>query len=216
MAVGLLVEGLPDIDVLQYFAERIAPGIAIKPRALGSKPDLIEGCGTAAKIFLETGCTRVIIAWDLHPYSRRRTKQRKRDKKQRKSRRLNCKVDCEKVTDSLQTAGADLSKVHLVCIDAMLETWLLMDHRGLRDFLLSRGGLREPVKPVPKLRQNQHPKDLMKKLFREKSRSGLQYNDVDDAIKIARKIPVEDDDLKRLKRLDSFSRFASILALTNK
>ena len=56
----------------------------------------------------------------------------------------------------------------------------------------------------------------MKKLFREKSRSGLQYNDVDDAIKIARKIPVEDDDLKRLKRLDSFSRFASILALTNK
>ena len=98
----------------------------------------------------------------------------------------------------------------------MLETWLLMDHRGLRDFLLSRGGLREPVKPVPKLRQNQHPKDLMKKLFREKSRSGLQYNDVDDAIKIARKIPVEDDDLKRLKRLDSFSRFASILALTNK
>ena len=212
MAVGLLVEGLPDIDVLQYFAERIAPGIEIKPRALGRKPDLIKGCGNASKIFLETGCTRVIIGWDLHPDSKRRTKRKKRGNTRQQPREHSCKVDSKQIMDSLRSAGADSSRVDLVCIDAMLETWLLIDHRGLRDFLLSRGGLREPVKAVPKLRQNQHPKEVMKRLFREKSRSGLLYNEVDDAKKIAQAIPEEQDDLKRLKKLESFASFAAIVA----
>ena len=212
MSVGLLVEGLPDIHVLSYLAERIAPGIKIRPRALGNKSHLIASCGAAAKLLLESGCKRVVTVWDLHPDSKRRTKQRKRGKKRRQPRQHSCKVDCEQIMDSLRSAGADVSKVDLVCIDAMLETWLLIDHRGLRDFLLSRGGLREPMKAIPKLRQNQDPKGLMIKLFEKKSRSGLHYNDVDDAIKIAQAIPKEQDDLKRLKKLDSFARFAAIMA----
>ena len=58
MAVGILVEcGCPILmffNTLQSESHRESSDQA--SRALGSKPDLIEGCGTAAKIFLETGC----------------------------------------------------------------------------------------------------------------------------------------------------------------
>ncbi len=139
MTVGFLVEGLPDIQVLSYLAKRISPGIKIRPRALGNKSQLIASCGAAAKLLLEEGCNQVVIIWDLYPDSRRRTKQRKRGQKHRQAKQHSCNIDCEQIMTSLQTAGAVVSKVDLVCIDAMLETWLLIDHRGLRDFLLSKG-----------------------------------------------------------------------------
>lgn len=212
MIVGLIVEGLPDSQVLCYFAKRIRPGIKVKTRTLGDKSKLIDNCGKTAKNMLDMECDHVVIVWDLHPDSRRRKKRKRRGSKQLQTERLSCESDSEKIIESIHKACADDARVNLVCIDAMLETWLLFDHRGLQDFLLSRGGLREPVKAVPKLRQNQRPKDLMKKLFREKSRSGLKYNDVDDAIKIAQAIPKEQDDLKRLKKLESFAQFAAIMA----
>ena len=67
MKVGLIVEGLPDRDVLSYLAKRISSGIHIKSRALGKKPQLIKHCGEAAKLLLDTGCCRVVIVWDLYP-----------------------------------------------------------------------------------------------------------------------------------------------------
>lgn len=212
MIVGLIVEGLPDSQVLCYFAKRIRPGIKVKSRTLGNKSKLIDNCGKTAKNMLEMECDHVVIAWDLHPDSRRRKKRKRRGSRQLQAVPLNCELDSESIVESIHNACADDAKVSLVCIDAMLETWLLFDYRGFRDFLLSRGGLREPVKAVPKLRQNKHPKNLMKKLFREKSRSGLKYNDVDDAIKIAQAIPKEEDDLKRLKKLESFAQFAAIIS----
>ncbi len=212
MKLGLIVEGLPDRKVLAYLAKRIVPGLAVVSRTLGSKSDLIDDCGKTANRLLDLKCDRVMIVWDLYPDSRRRTNGKKSGKKQQKRDPNSCEADTKSIQEQLRKSCTDISKVDLVCIDAMLETWLLIDHRALRDFLLSRGGLREPVKPVSKLRQNQHPKDVMKKLFREKSRSGLRYNDVDDAIKIAREIPVEEDDLKRLKKLDSFAQFAAIIS----
>lgn len=217
MKLGLIVEGLPDMKVLTYLAKRIVPGLAVVSRTLGNKSDLIDNCGKTANRLLDLKCDRVIIVWDLYPDSRRRLNGRTRRRQQQKSEPNSCDADSKRIDDKLRIASSDvrrIDRIDLVCIDAMLETWLLMDHRALRGFFLSRGGLREPVKPVSKLRQNQHPKDVMKKLFREKSRSGLRYNDVDDAIKIAREIPVEEDDLKRLKKLDSFSLFASVLLQT--
>ena len=214
MTVGLIVEGLPDIAVLEYFAERISPGIKIRSRALGHKAKLICSSGTATKAFLESDCKRVIIAWDLHPDSKRRAKQNKLGKRYRRRKQHNCEIDSEQIEESIRDAGADISKVDLVCIDAMLETWLLADHRALQRYLLSRGTLREPVKKtdLTKLRRNHKPKDQLKDLIEQKSRSGLRYDDVTDAIKIAREIPPEFDDLKRLKRIESFAHFASIVA----
>lgn len=211
MIVGLIVEGLPDSQVLCYFAKRIRPGIKVETRTLGHKSKLIDDCGKTAKNLLDLVCDHVVIVWDLHPDSRRRKKRKRRGSKQPQTERLSCELDSEKIMESLRKACADDARVSLVCIDAMLETWLLFDHRGLRDFLLSKGQLLEPVKEIDKLTRNKNPKNLMKKLFEEKSRLSIQYNDVNIAIEIAKFIPKEESDLKRLRKLQSFDNFASTI-----
>ena len=67
MKVGLILEGLPDLKVLEYLAKRINPEIKVVSRTLGKKPDLIADCGEIAKLLLNLGCDHVIVVWDLFP-----------------------------------------------------------------------------------------------------------------------------------------------------
>ncbi|MDE2748483.1 MAG: hypothetical protein OXI34_05940 [Chloroflexota bacterium] len=210
MKVGLILEGLPDRKVIEYLAKRINPEIKVVSRTLGKKPDLIADCGEIAKLLLELGCDRVIIVWDLFPAEWEnpvRTKQLSM-----KKTRPTCWQDRKRIKSELEKAAVDPCRVCLVCIDAMLETWLLTDIRAV-NVVLSTKTHRAKVKPSPKLERNQDPKTLMINVFRREGRGRKSvYSDVDDAIRIAKAIPKDSRDLNRLRKLDSFVQFERCIA----
>ena len=121
MKLGLIVEGLPDLMVLEYLARQIRPDILLESRALGNKPTLLGNSGFTANLLMDLGCHQIAIVWDLYPATWGLS-----DYPMRKSgspRKPPCrKDDREQILDSLQQYNVDSNRVILVCIDAMLET----------------------------------------------------------------------------------------------
>lgn len=207
MKLGLIVEGIPDAQVCEYLAKRINPDLEVDSVPLQGKPKLLEGCGRIAKLLLDEGVDRVVVVWDLFPaqweHSGSRIRARNRETKH------SCELDHESFSRALERAGVDLRRVCLVCIDAMLETWLLADIRALNTVLSTKTRHVKFKKP-PQLERNQDPKSLMIKNFRKEGRGGnTAYDDSKDALKIAEAIPREKgkQDLKKLRKFKSFEEF---------
>lgn len=197
MTIGLIVESGPqgaEVQVLPKLMEKL--GVRLKPSIVTfeNKPRMIEGCGSAASSLLGGGCRRVLIVWDLYPAWREEsTKPCRRE-------------DRTAIRASLKAAAIPAGRVFLVCIWEELEAWLIADGRAL-SAVLSR-----PTHPVSvqdrKWPDRVHnPKKALRRLFREKGHG--DYSDRIHAIKIVNALP----DLTRIKRSDSFSRFAGVLAV---
>lgn len=191
MKVGMIFECGPkgaDRTVCEHLAKRIRSDLEIKSETLDNKPNLIAECGTVAAQLLEDGCERVVIVWDLYPAWREKGAKPCR------------KEDREGIAASLTSAGLELDKVALVCIEEELEAWLLADNRAI-SIVLSR-----PTHKVDIKRQRNpergNPKKRMTKLFNENA--GQPYRDLKHAETIAKAIP----DFQRLRRVDTFRRFA--------
>ena len=205
MRVGLIVEGIPDAKVCEYLARRLSPGLEIETVPLGGKPRLRKRCGQTAKLLLDEGCDRVVIVWDLYPADWQDPDYRK-SRRKRKTR-PSCTQDRQFFESALGAASVDLQHVCLVCINAMLETWLLSDIRAVNTVLSSRTR-RSTVKDPPHLDRNQDPKSLMINIFRQEGRGrNARYSDVDHAIRIAEAIPPDSRDLNRLRKFHSFEVF---------
>ncbi len=191
MKVGMIFECGPqgaDRKVCEHLAKRIRPDLEIKSETLDNKPNLIVECGMVAAELLEDGCERVVIVWDLYPAWRER------------SARPCRKEDREGITASLTSASIELDKIALVCIEEELEAWLLADNRAISK-VLSR-----PTHKVNIKRQRNperhNPKKRMRKIFNK--HIGQDYVDRRHAERIAKAIP----DFQRLRRIDTFRRFA--------
>jgi len=211
MSIAFIVEGIPDEEVCSYLAKRIKPESAVKAFPLGKKPDLIKKCGPTAKNLLDDGYDRVVVVWDLHPAEWQTNKVGKRQAKRKQKSKACLKQDRDRILAALQDAGADLTRVYLVCIDAMLETWLLRDKRAV-EMLLSTKTRTYRIGRRLRLDREKDPKSLMTNIFKDAGRRGRKpYNDVNDAVKIAKCIPCEAEDLKRLKKDKTFDRFLSAL-----
>ena len=205
MRVGFIVEGIPDKLVCEHLARRINPDLDVETVPLGAKPRLLKRCGQTAKLLLDEGFDRVVVVWDLYPAEWENPARAKQLSMQKT--RPSCNLDRERVERALETAAVDLGRVCLVCIEAMLETWLLTDIRAV-NAVLSTKTRRANVKKPPRLERNQDPKSLMINIFRQEGRGRKSgYSDVEDAIRIAKAIPKESRDLNRLRKLDSFAQF---------
>lgn len=205
MKLGLIVEGLPDLEVLEYLARQIRPDIMIDSRALGNKPTLLANCGFTANQLLKLGCHQIAIVWDLYPATWGAGKDTVRMRK--RARKPPClKEDREQILASLQQFKVDPHKVFLVCIDAMLETWLLRDTRALSHCLSTRTR-KVAVKNIPGLSREKRPKALLRRLYQQEGVGSRQYSDVADAIKIATAMP----DLSALRKDKNFQRFETKL-----
>ena len=155
MKVGMIFECGPkgaDKKVCEYLAKRIRPDLEIKSETLNDKPNLIAECGTVAAELLEDGYERVVIVWDLYPAWRREMKPCRKE-------------DRDGIMDSLTSAGVELDKVALVCIEEELEAWLLADNRAISAVLS------KPHRKVNVKRQRNpergNPKTRMIRLFHE-------------------------------------------------
>ncbi len=192
MKVGMIFECGPDgadKTVCMQLAKRINPDIQIEARTLDDKPNLIAGCGSAAAQLLEDCCDRVVIIWDIRP-AWPNTKSKPCLKEERQA-----------IHDSLRGANVQNEEVYLVCIQQELEAWLLADERAIES-VLSR-----PTHPVTiqrrrKVDQIPNPKSVLNNTFKE--HRGRRYVDRIHAEQIVRAMP----DLNRLKRVDTFRRFA--------
>ena len=198
MKIGLIVEccdGGAETKVIPHVARLIRPAAVPVVVPLRSKRLLKANCGPAAKALMEkSGCQRVLILWDLLP-----------DFNEYEGRGCR-RSDKEEIAASLKSAGVSPTdaRVQVVCIEKMLESWVLADN------LAVAGLLSTPEHPVhvPKCK---HPDDVrdpeaaLNRSFRETR--FRKYRDLDHAFKI-----IESADLTRLRRSESFRRFEAKLA----
>lgn len=146
-----------------------------------------------AKALLDE-CKKVIVVWDLYPAWR--------EKSMKPCRR----EDRQAIFKSLQAENVDLKKVRLVCIQEELEAWLLADDRAIAAMLAP---LKHPhrVGRITKVSSPDtipNPKARLTKIFNRELGAGRRYVGYKHAVLIARQLP----DFNRIKRSDSFRRFA--------
>ena len=179
----------PDEQVCTHFAKRLNPDIEIKTVTLSSKPSLISDCGEAARVLSDEGWDPVVIIWDLYPGHGRKPCRRQ---------------DRKEILAALSRSRVTSPPARLVCIEAMLESWLLGDGTALSS-VLSR-----PTHPANVKRQThperiKNPKKLLVRLFNE--HLGRPYSDRQDAVRVARAMDLE----KVRRRCSTFERFARIV-----
>lgn len=196
MKIGMIFECGPngaDKKVYEYLAKQLDPGIVIVSSTLGSKPTLVEQCGTEAKALLEIeNCERVIIVWDLYPPWK---------EKRQKPCRFN---DRKLIMDSLNKAGLaprQQQRVYLVCIEQELETLLLADKQAIENYLSSIKGRFCRIGRIRNPEHQSEPKGYLSQKFVD--HIGRKYNDALDAEKI-----IKLADIRKIWRCSSFERFA--------
>ncbi len=191
--VGLIFECGPqgaDKKVCEILLQKLDPTITTKSVTLDSKPNLVQKCGIAAKQLLETEkCDRVIILWDLYPAWRTDGEKPCR------------KEDRESIFESLDGAGVDREKVHLVCITEELEAWLIADG-GAISTTLSKPTHKVTVADTKKPEQVKNPKKRLSQIYQQNI--GRKYSDLTDAEKITKNIT----NFTKIRRSPSFCRFA--------
>lgn len=196
MKIGLIFEcGRDGADgqVCRYFMEKLKPGTEIVSQYMDVKTNLVEDCGPVASVLVKS-CAKVVIIWDLYPAWR-------------ESHVKPCrKDDRQKIFTSLQSNNVPLSKVALVCIEEELEAWLLADTRALRSFIANCKHP-HPVGKLPNFKEPERiikPKTRLTKIFNQELGVHRCYEDLRDAIKIAKAVP----DFNRIRRSYTFRRFA--------
>lgn len=190
MKVGFIFECGPagaDVQVCEFLARQIVPGIESVSRTLDNKPGLIQDCGLVAAKLLEDGCERVLIVWDLRPALTGKKPCRKHER--------------ETVLSRLDAVGVADKPIFLICIEQELESWLLADEVKISAYL-STAAHPYVAKRVSKPDRESNPKAAMMNHF--KSTLGRRYEDRIHAIKVLR---AADTDFKKLRRSPSFARF---------
>ena len=122
MKLGLILECPKqgtDHQVYEYVIKKLCPAIEIVvvPSGSTNKPGMIAKCGEVAKTLIESEkCNKVAILWDLIP-AWGGTACRKED--------------VEAITNNLNAANVDISKIKLISIAPEQQTLLLVDSKPL-------------------------------------------------------------------------------------
>ena len=192
LKIGLILECGPqgaDKKVCEILLRKLKPEIKCVSVTLSNKPNLVSQCGESASQLLNTeNCDRVLVIWDLYPTWR-------------ENKKPCLKEDRESIFQSLKSSRVDLAKVHLICIQEELEAWLLADGRAISK-VLSR-----PTRPVT-IKDERHPDRVQSPKTKltcvYQTHIHRKYSDLVDAEKIALQIL----DFSKIKRSESFRRFA--------
>jgi hypothetical protein len=201
MKVGFILECGPagaETKVIPHLVRMINPLVIPDLVPLDTKRVLRPRCGEYVAELLERGCKKVIILWDLLP-----------DWGEYEGRGCR-RGDREEILASLEAAKVTVNdgRVFLVCIEGMLESWLLADERAVGAFLST------PAHPV-NVRRCRNPegqrdaKAALSGIFRQSRSRYNHYIDRDHAIMIAQNLP----DLARLRDCTTFNRFEEKLLL---
>jgi hypothetical protein len=193
--VGILVEcGREGLEVhfcrriCHFLREQHGARIAEEIVPMDNKRRLLEEGATAAGALLDGGCDRVVILWDEEPSWPERREP------------LCWHREREHLLASLRAQGLNPAVVHLVCIARAFESWLMFDGTLLSRFL-SRPAHPIRVRPPANPHRLRNPKGVLMGIFRQHRQ---RYIDV----AVARPLAATLDDLTRLRRCETFRRFA--------
>lgn len=196
MKVGFVFECGPagaDVQVCEFLARQIVPGIEPVSRTLDNKANLLKDAAKVAARLLAAGCERVLIVWDLRPAWPGPKPCRK--------------VERETLLTSLNEANLTGKPVFLICIEQELESWLLADEAKISAFLSTDA---HPY-VARRVRNPDHvanPKSAMMNHFT--TARGWRYEDRTHAIKVLKAAKTK---LNRLRSSHTFARFeAKLLA----
>lgn len=214
MKISLILEcgpNGPDQLVLEHLIkERLRPDAEVRCFTLSGKENLMNECGTLTATLLNPDNRdkpdRVIIVWDRKPFWRRRAAAGRR---RGTADKPTCADNFNHVREQLRVAGVpEDADVHLICIEAELEAWLLTDARAIRTVLTGYKGHDVGKVTVPRYPHRlDNPKVSLEKIF-EDLKCG-QYDPYADAIRLVRAMP----DLSKIAKCDSFLAFRkSVLA----
>lgn len=193
--VGILVEcGPQGLEV--HLCERICSllrdqhGAAVEEIIvpMDNKRRLLEECGTVTAQLIAEGVDRVIVLWDEEPAWPDRHEK------------LCWSAERGQILQSMTSVGANIGRVHPVCIERAFEAWLLHD-AGLLGRVLSRPTRKARVKVPAKPHTLRNAKGVLMRVFQ---RHGQRYVDVTWATRLAASL----EDLNRLRRCSTFKRFA--------
>jgi hypothetical protein len=192
--VGLIFECGPqgaDKQVCEYLATQMLPGVRLRSRTLDNKANLLRDAGQVAAQLLTGGCRCVLIAWDLRPAWP--------DMKEKPCRHK----EREELLTGLTKAGiSDSGRVHLVCIEQELESWILANERAIN------ASLSTPAHPYTQATREKRPDAVSQPkaalIEHFKMARGWRYDDKVHAIEVLRAAEV---DLDRLRQSASFTRF---------
>lgn len=197
MKIGFVFECGPagaDVQVCEYLAREIVPGIEPVSRTLDNKANLLRDAAKVAAALLGDGCERVLIVWDLRPaWPGPKTCR---------------KLEREALAAKLEDAGLAGKPVFLVCIEQELESWLLADECKISAYL-STDAHSYKAERVSNPDRVQKPKSVMMNHF--KIARGWRYEDRTHAVKVLQSLAT---DLKKLRRSSAFARFESKLRVT--
>jgi hypothetical protein len=196
MKVGFVFECGPagaDVQVCEFLARQIVPGIEPVSRTLDNKANLLKDAAKVAGALLGDGCERVLVVWDLRPAWPGPKPCRK--------------IEREALLARLDEAGLAGEPVFLVCVEQELESWLLADEAKISAFL-STVAHPYAAKRVSKPDREPNPKSAMMSHF--KTARGWRYEDRTHAIKV---LKATQTDLRKLRRSPSFQRFEAKLRM---
>lgn len=199
MKIGLVLECMkdgPDQKVLEPLVRKLVrQPVEVTSTTLGNKSKLLASCGTVTSGLLEDKCDRVLIIWDLWPSWASKSPCRRQDRTE--------------ALASLAEAKVNLKKVRLLCIEQMLESWLLADARVLESLVTEWMHPRTPknFRLPPAAVHHTKPKKLLSRLFRD--HGCRPYDDMAHAHKIADRW--DSRSLPRLAEIPTFNRFVNCL-----
>ncbi len=195
MKLGLILECPKqgtDHQVYEYVIRALCPAIEIVvvPSGSTNKPGMIAKCGIIAQTLIEADqCNKVVILWDLIPAWGGTTCR---------------KEDIEAITNNLNAANVDLSKMKLICIEPELEGWLIVEGAALTKYKTDICSP-HPVKKFNGIRLSAKSNNSKKTISKYLER---RYNDITEAIRIAKNI----DDFDKIARgNESFSRLKKFI-----
>jgi len=189
MKLGLILECPKqgtDQQVYEFVIEKLCPQLQVISQPAGNnKPQMIQNCGKAAKLLLDTEkCDYVAIIWDLMPPWGGKPCR---------------KEDIDRILKKLEEANIDSTKIKLICIEPELEGWFLVEGHALTEY---KRQCRRPHRVGSfkgiKLRKNDNSAKTCISTYLER-----KYNDVLEAIKIVQHI---NDYSKIARKHDSFKR----------
>jgi len=196
MKIGFVFECGPqgaDLQVCEYLAGQLRPGIQCVSRTMDDKLKLLAGAAEIANELLIDGCERVLIVWDLRPAWP--------DKKNKPCRA----AERQALLEALAKQGLRDHPVYLVCVEQELESWLLASDHAVSAFL-STPTRAYKAKVIKKPDRVPQPKAAMINYF--KDARGRLYEDRVHAVKILKAAPV---DSPKLRHSVSFARFETKL-----
>ena len=195
MKLGLILECPKqgtDHQVYEYVIKKLCPAIevVVVPSGTTNKPGMIAKCGEVAQTLIEAEqCNKVAVLWDLIP-----TWGGKACRKE----------DVEAITNNLNAANVDLTKIKLICIEPELEGWLIVEGTALTKYKTDICHP-HPVKKFNGVNLSAQSNDSKKTISKYLER---RYNDISEAIRITKNI----DDFDKIARKNkSFARLKTLI-----